>query len=127
VSGPQGLRWRALWLVIGWLILVTIVYLSVAPVPLSLPPSGGDKLGHLLAYAAAMFWFAQIYEEFYPRLMIAAALVGLGIGLEFVQALTNYRTFDYVDMAADAAGVAIGWIASPPRITNLLARIEAAI
>jgi VanZ family protein len=121
------LKWRALWLAIGWLILTVIVYLSVAPLPVELPASGGDKIGHVLAYAVAMFWFGQIYGELRPRLFIAAALVGLGIGLEYVQAFTHYRTFDYGDMVADALGVALGWIASPPRVANVLARIEASI
>jgi VanZ family protein len=123
----QPLKWKPLWLAIGWLLLLAIVYLSVAPVPISVPGAGGDKFGHVIAYAAAMFWFAQIYGDARARMFIATGLVGLGIGLEYVQALTQYRTFEYADMVADAIGVAIGWIASPPRVMNVLARIEAAV
>jgi hypothetical protein len=41
-----------------------------------------------------------------------------------VQRWTGYRTFDVWDMAADAAGVAIGWLLAPPRLPNVLCGVE---
>jgi hypothetical protein len=56
------------------------------------------------------------------RMRIAAGFVALGIALEFVQGWTGFRFFSYADMAADAAGVMLGWLAAPPRLPSLLQR-----
>ena len=48
-----------------------------------------------------------------------------GIGLEFEQGLTDYRTFEVQDMVADAMGVLVGWIAAPPRSPHLIRFVEA--
>ena len=42
----------------------------------------------------------------------------MGIGIEFLQRMTGYRTFDVYDMAANATGVLLGWAAAV-----LLARV----
>lgn len=119
------LRFHALWLAIGWALVLTVVYLSLTPQPVSIPVEQGDKVGHLAAYAVLMLWFAQLYYPAQRRLVLAVALVALGIGLEFAQLLTETRTFEIADMLADAAGVAIGWLAAPPRTINFLIRVEA--
>jgi hypothetical protein len=49
----------------------------------------------------------------------------MGIGLEFEQGLTDYRTFEVQDMVADAMGVLVGWIAAPPRSPHLIRFVEA--
>jgi glycopeptide antibiotics resistance protein len=33
----------------------------------------------------------------------------MGVALEFAQGATGYRSFEVLDMAANAAGVALGW------------------
>ncbi|HEV8517264.1 MAG TPA: VanZ family protein [Burkholderiales bacterium] len=119
------LRFRALWLAIGWALVLTVVYLSLTPHPISIPVEQGDKVGHVVAYAALMLWFAQIYSPSRRRLLLAVALVALGIGLEFAQLFTETRTFEIADMLADGTGVAIGWLAAPPRTINFLIRVEA--
>ena len=55
----------------------------------------------------------------------AGAFVAMGIGLEFLQGLTDYRTFEIADMLADAFGVSIGWLGAPPRSPHVLRYIEA--
>ena len=70
-----------------------------------------DKLEHAFAYASIMFWFAQLYVRKPVRLAYAVGFVALGIALEFVQAQVG-RDFELGDMAADAAGVALGWAAA---------------
>jgi VanZ family protein len=70
----------------------------------------GDKLGHLLAYGTLMFWFCVLYRPLRVRALYAAGFVAMGIALEFVQGWLGYRDFDVMDMAANTAGVAIGWI-----------------
>ena len=117
-------RARPLWLVIGWMLVLLVIVLSLAPVPVEVPVKGGDKFGHVAAYAALMLWFANIYELPVRRGMLAIAFVALGIALEFAQGWTDYRTFELADMAADVLGVAVGWALAPPRLPNFLRGIE---
>jgi hypothetical protein len=112
------------WMALGWSLVGVIVYLSLAHTSIGIPGQNGDKYGHVIAYGAVTFWFLQIYECRPSRLTIAAGLIALGVGLEFAQAWTGYRTFDYADMVADCIGVALGWLASPPRTPHLLERVE---
>lgn len=95
--------------VLGWAWAAAIAWLSLAP---SLPPvelAYGDKLGHLAAYGLLMFWFAQLYAA---RLFYAAGFVAMGVALEFLQAQTGYRSYELLDMAANALGVLVGWTVS---------------
>ena len=85
---------------------------------------GGDKLGHILAYAGLMAWFSWLYAGLGVRLVCAVGFLILGIGLEFAQALTDYRSFQLADMVADCVGVALGWAGAPPVLPNLLIFLE---
>ena len=114
-----------MWLTSAWVLVGVVIYLSLARLEFDvLPPQGGDKVGHVLAYATLAFWFMQVYIVSGTRMRIAMALVALGIVLEILQGFTGYRTYDYADMAANTIGVALGWIASPPRTPGVLSRIE---
>jgi VanZ family protein len=117
-------RHPALWLALGWMLVIAIVYLSLTPAPISIPAAEGDKYGHIAAYAAVTFWFMQIYDTARPRVIVVLALAALGGGLEIIQSFTGYRSMEAADMAADVAGIVIGWIAGPPRTVNVLDRIE---
>jgi VanZ family protein len=117
-------RHPALWLALGWTLVVAIVYLSLAPMPVAIPGANGDKYAHVAAYAAVTFWFMQIYDTARPRVIVVLALAALGGGLEVLQYFTGYRSMEAADMAADVAGIVIGWIAGPPRTINLLDRVE---
>jgi hypothetical protein len=119
------LRFHRLWMTIGAVLIGVVVYLSLTPNPVEVPVAQGDKLGHGLAYATLMYWFAQIHRAANLRSVYAISFVAMGIGLEFLQDLTDFRTFDVADMVADALGVGIGWAAAPPRSPNVLTIIEA--
>jgi VanZ family protein len=116
-------RVRTLWLVATWLLVALVVYLSVTPRSPELPLHGGDKYGHFVAYGTLMLLFAQLYAGS-RRWAAAAALVALGIALEFVQRWTGYRSFDPWDIAANTAGVLAGFVLAPPRLPNVLVRLE---
>jgi VanZ family protein len=126
-SSHDSFRLRTLWLCIGWALVLMIVYLSLAAQPIPLPGEHGDKIGHLAAYAVLMLWFVQLYSGAIVRRLLALAFVALGVGLEFAQLLTDTRTFDVADMAADSLGVAIGWLVAPPRTINILRWVESVI
>jgi VanZ family protein len=119
------LRLRRLWQAVGLALIALVVYLSLTPDPIVLPGRQGDKYGHVIAYATLMFWFAQLHVRGTARFAWALVFVAMGIGLEFVQGLTDYRTFDIEDMAADGMGVLAGWIAAPPRSPHLIRFVEA--
>jgi VanZ family protein len=100
---------RRAYLAAGWAWAAAIVWLSLTP---SLPPidvSHGDKAGHVFAYAVLMFWFAQLYAR---RVFFAVGFIAMGIALEFAQGASGYRSFDVIDMAANALGVLAGWAAA---------------
>jgi VanZ family protein len=100
---------RALALGLGWLMIAAIVWLSIAPSPPKLDVEFGDKLGHFAAYGGLMLWFCQLYAARTTRLGCAAAFIAMGIGLEFAQGATGYRSFEVMDMAANTLGVLLGW------------------
>jgi VanZ family protein len=111
---------RKLWLVIGWVLVLFVIYMSLTPVPVEIPVEEGDKFGHVFAYTALMVWFASLYNERTTRLLFAVGFVLMGVALEFLQRETGYRTFELADMVADAVGVTAGWVLAPPRIANCL-------
>ena len=118
------LRWTAVWLAIGWLLVAAVIVLSLVRLGVEMPHRQSDKFGHVLAYATLMFWFGQIYSRARTRLFIAIALAIMGVALEIAQGYTGYRSFEYADMAANTTGVVIGWLIAPPRTGNLLLRVE---
>lgn len=91
---------------IGWAMVAAIVWLSLTPSPPRVDIDAGDKLGHLAAYAVLMFWFARLYAR---RLPYGVGFVAMGVGLELAQTWVGYRSFELLDMAANTAGVLLGW------------------
>jgi VanZ family protein len=116
------LRFSGAWTVLGLFLVGTVVFMSLAPLSPSTPLvfPGSDKVLHLAAYAAMMFWFGQIYLKISLSLFVAAGLILLGVLLEILQGGTGYRTFEYTDMAANALGVLLGLTLSRTRLGNLL-------
>ena len=114
-------RLRQAWLVIGWFGVIIVIVMSLIPNPPDFVPiEQGDKIEHIVAYGSLMFWFAQVYGALKTRAIVAALLIALGIAIEYVQGWTGWRDFSYADMAADAVGVALGWLIATPRTPNLL-------
>ncbi len=103
---------RKAYVALGWTWAAAIAWLSLAPSLPSVEVAYGDKLGHLAAYGLLMFWFAQLYALTRTRLAHGIFFVVMGIALELAQGQTGYRTFDVLDMAANALGVLLGWAVS---------------
>lgn len=114
-------RYFVLWSIIGYGLVGFVVYLSLTPQPpIELSFSFGDKIGHFAAYAVMMGWFVCLHQTSWIRLAHTAGLIALGVGLEFVQSTTAYRSFEVADMVADSVGVALGWLAILPFFPNPL-------
>jgi len=99
---------RRIALLFGYGMILTVIVFSLIPVEIDLS-EGRDKWSHLLAYGGLMFWFGMLYSGAIRQLQIALAFIAIGVALEFLQRETGYRSFDVADMAANAAGVLLGW------------------
>lgn len=105
------LRYRKLWLSVGWGLVLLIIYLSLTSRP---PQPGielpfGDKIGHALAYFTLMSWFAQLYPTARQRIFIAFSCLLLGGTLEILQGFSGIRVADGWDFLANSTGVVLGW------------------
>ena len=58
------LRYRKLWLIIGYMLIALVIFLSLtsSPVRINTHLPYQDKLFHALAYFSLTFWFMQIYH-----------------------------------------------------------------
>ncbi len=100
---------RALWLSIGWGLILMVIYLSLFA---AFNPTPGidhsDKVNHLIAYGTLILWFAQGLKG-QPRLYSGIAFIAMGILIEILQPLTG-REFSYLDMLANSGGVLLGYL-----------------
>ena len=123
-TGSAGnLRARPVWLLLGWLLVLLVIYFSLARVSLDAPVEHADKFEHILVYGTLMSWFTN-HCVLRACIVYAFGFVVMGVALEYVQRLTGYRTFDVADMAANVVGVAAGWVLAPPRLPGFLRAVE---
>ena len=121
----RELRRFELWLALGWLLIATIVALTLIPEPREIPRfQFDDKFGHVFAYGLLMLWFAQLYFERRTRLGLAAAFIAMGVVLEFCQGALGYRSFDFADMVANALGVVAGVLLSATNRCNFIFALD---
>ena len=125
MANPLHYR-RLLW-ALGLALTALVVALSLVPEPPGIPGDDNNWSGHLIAYGAMMGWFARLSPSARSRLAFGAAFCALGVAVEFAHRASGYRTFDVMDMLANAAGVCIGWIASPPRAPHGIAVLDRAL
>lgn len=118
---PQ--RHRRIWLLLGWGMVASVLVLSLIPLDIDL---GGhrDKAAHFLAYACLAFWFAVLFEGRARQAAIAIAFAAMGVGIEFLQGMTDYRTFEVADMVANGLGAVLGWGLAQTPLSNALAWAE---
>ena len=119
-------RYRRIWFVLGWGMIAAVVVLSLIPLEVDLG-NNRDKLAHFAAYGGLSFWFGMLIEGRGRELRIAVAFALMGVALEFLQGLTDYRTFEIADMVANAMGAAFGWGLAQTPLRNVLEWVERAI
>ena len=119
----RPLRWAAFWRSLGWLLVIFSVVASLVPTS-SLPDvSFSDKLGHAVTYGGLTVWFCGIYpRRMAPRVAVALFLVGVAV--EGVQSLTESRSPEMADLAANAAGILIGLALSRAGLDKWCAMVE---
>lgn len=105
---PLPHRHRRLWVLLGWGMVFSVVVLSLIPLDIDLS-HGRDKFAHFLAYGSMSYWFGMLFSGRVRQLCIAIAFAAMGVGIEFLQGLTDYRTFEVADMVANATGAGLGF------------------
>lgn len=119
----RRLHHHRIWSAIGWGFVLLVVYLSLMRAPTEIAPKVFD-IGHVVAYAWLMLWFAQLHRPTGVRLIVGAFLCALGAAIEFAQGLTGYRTFDYADMVMNTLGVIIGLLLARTPLQHALEAVE---
>lgn len=119
------LRYRGLWLGIGYALVALTVWGSLDPAPPGWAFAFGDKLLHGGAYALLTFWFGQLYPGRGRQLLLVVVFSGLGALLEIAQAYGSiYRHFDLADACASAAGAVVAWCLLRTLLGRLLGGID---
>lgn len=126
MQNGAALKYRSVWLFVGYAIVALVVYLSLTsnPINLNLGFPNQDKVFHALAYFSLMFWFAQIYHNTRQRAVMIVVFVFLGLLMEYVQSLSPYRTAEFADMLANATGVILAYVITRQRLRFVLMRVE---
>lgn len=123
LDAARPLRYFGLWRALGFILIAGILLLSLIPIQADLGENK-DKIGHFLAYGSLMFWFGVLYPSARRQLVTAIAFCAMGIGVEFLQGMTSYRSFEVADMVANSVGVAIGWCVAFTPLKHALACSE---
>ncbi len=95
------------------LLRLAAVAILVVSLTLMLGPFGGaeassgisDKVAHFVVFGLILWSFGVLFPRL-PRLWAALAAVALGGAVEVVQGMVG-RDADWLDLAADTAGVAV--------------------
>lgn len=121
----EDLRFRGIWRIIAFMNIGIIIILSVVPGPEDMGQIIGlDKLMHVFAYTFTMFWCNMCYPEKKYIMLFSAGLILMGIALEIIQGLTEYRMMSSYDMIANSIGVFLGWLLARTRLSMLLSYVE---
>jgi VanZ family protein len=99
---------RRAWLLLGWGMVVVVLVSSLIPLDVDLQ-EGRDKIAHAIAYGSMTFWFAMLFRGRARQLGVALAFAAMGVAVEYLQRMTEYRTFDVADMIANGIGAALGF------------------
>ena len=95
------------WLAAGWLMVVGVTWGSLTPMPphIEFPFPQFDKLEHFSAYFLMTAWFAAVWPKHWT--WVALGFIVMGGLIEILQGLSGWRDAEWLDWAADCAGVAL--------------------
>ena len=118
-------KYAKLWLTLGWLLVALIIFLSLYPKPPQpLEFEQSDKLSHIIAYMILILWFANIYPKRSLQFQFSVGFFGMGVCLELLQGMTEYRTFAYADMLANGIGILLALYLAKTRLATYLLRLD---
>lgn len=121
----KPLRRPRLWLGLWIAAIVALIVVCLVPLD-SLPPlpDNSDKVEHLLGYFLLAAAAVQLFGSRRALSLSAVGLVALGIGVEFAQGYTAYRSSDPADALANTLGVLLGMATVLTPWRDLLLRME---
>jgi len=120
----RPLRYRRIWLALGFLGVAVMLVLSLAPNVGGPTFSGADKIEHTVGYIAMTSWFAALFER-RGYWLLALLLLLLGIGVEFAQEWMSIgRMGDWRDVVANTIGIGLALLIASLRRESWLARVE---
>ncbi len=121
----KPLRRPRAWLGLWWLAVASVVVLSLVPPPPMPMPQHGDKIEHLLAYAALSAGLVQLLRPGRALMLGCLGLVLLGLVLEWAQgSLTATRKAEAADALANALGVVLGLLSAWSPWRDALLRLD---
>lgn len=126
IKEEPDLRFRFIWLAIGYALVTLVVYLSLtsSPVDPDVKIPFADKFFHVLAYFVLMVWFAQIYHDKLQRYMMALVFIVMGVALEYLQSFDPARMSEFADMVANTTGVVLAFSLTLTKAKNCLVSLE---
>ena len=120
---PPQYRFGRIWLLLGWGMVASVFVLSLIPIDVDLG-EGSDKFEHFVAYAGLAFWFGLLYVQRRWQLGFALGFIVMGVAIEYLQGMTDYRSFEVGDMLADAFGALFGFALLQTPLGNALVWVE---
>jgi hypothetical protein len=129
VTDTVALRWRSGWFALGALLMLAVALIALLPVTrqltaMALALPAGDKLLHVLAFAALMLWWGNVYRRTGVRLGVAAACLVFGVLIECAQWPRDPEDASGWDVLADLVGLALGALLLRTPLADALLRIE---
>lgn len=118
------LKYKSVWLLIGYALVITLVYQTLTDHPVDVGEHISDKFMHTVGYFILMGWFVQIYHSKQQRILCALFFIAMGISMEFLQDLGGVRFYEVNDMLANGLGVLIAWALSVTKFSNSLIMFE---
>jgi len=125
------LRYAARWRAASIVLLVLVLFSTLMPAVWFWPDRSGfvewfvpvDKWLHATTFVVLAVWFAGQYRRnSYWR--IGVGLLFFGALIEACQGLVAYRSADWLDIAANAAGIAVGMAVAMAGLGGWSLRIE---
>lgn len=118
------LKYPWFWAAVGWLLVGGVVVGSLVPGPsLRGVDFVGDKWLHAASYGLLMLWFGGLYPR-RRHAVIALGLFAFGCVLDALQGVTETRSFDLRDIAANGSGILIGLVLTATLLEGWCQRLE---
>lgn len=114
VKTSADLKFRLLWLCIGYSLVALVAFLSLTNEPIDVGEQFLyiDKFYHFIAYFSLTAWFIQIYRGRFQRYLLFIVFIVMGCLFEYLQSFNVNRLVEISDMVANILGVVIGYLLS---------------
>lgn len=127
-----ALRYGRWWRAASVFLLLLVLVAAVMPAVWLWPNRGSlfswldqiDKSVHAIVFAFLAIWFAGQYrrESYW---LIAVGLLMFGLLIELCQRMIVYRSAEWLDVAADVAGIIVGLLIAAAGLGGWCQRFEA--